>query len=361
LRRENRSGKTGKKNIADEGVLMKAALYYGPGQKLKMEDVPVPEPADGQVLIKIAACGVCHTDLHYIDHGVPTFKKPPLILGHEASGTVSGIGKGVTNLKEGDRVLVPAVLSCGTCSNCRIGRENICEHGVMFGNNVDGAYAEYMVAPAKDIFLFPDTIPLEEGSIIADAVTTPFHAVVNRGEVKAGDRVAVFGCGGVGLNLVQIANAVGATVVAVDILDQKLKWAGELGAAVTINAEKEEKIEKAIRKATGGGADVAFEAVGIPDVMKRAFGSLRTGGRLVVVGYSDKNMELNAGRMMFREMEVRGSLGCRPVDYPRVIALASEGRIKIKELVTKRFPLEDIEKAFELLRKGEGIRSIVIP
>jgi len=340
---------------------MKAAVFYGAGQKLKMEEVPTPEPGHGEVLIKVAACGVCHTDLHYIDHGVPTFKKPPLILGHEASGIVSKIGDGVTNLKEGDRVLVPAVLSCGTCTNCRTGRENICEHGVMFGNNVDGGYAEYMLAPAKDIFLFPETIPLEEGSIIADAVTTPFHAVVNRGEVKAGDKVAVFGCGGVGLNVVQVANAVGATVVAVDILDKKLSWASELGASVTINASKEEKVEKAIRKATGGGVDVAFEVVGIPEVMKKAFGSLRNGGRFVVVGYSDKDVALNAGRIMFRELEIRGSLGCRPVDYPRAIALASDGKIKIKELVTNRFPLEDIEKAFELLRKGEGIRSIVIP
>ncbi len=340
---------------------MKAAVYHGSGKELEIEDVPVPEPKKGEILIRIAACGVCHTDLHYIDHGVPTFKKPPLILGHEAAGTVSRIGEDVENLSEGDRVLVPAVLSCGMCPNCRTGRENICEHGIMFGNNVDGAYAEYMTAPAKDVFLFPESLPLEEGSIIADAVTTPFHAVVNRGEVRAGDRVAVFGCGGVGLNVVQIADAVGATVIAVDILDEKLEWAKKLGASITINPQKEEKLEKAIRKATGGGADVAFEAVGIPDLMTRAYGSLRNGGRLVVVGFSAEDMALNAGRMMYREMEVRGSLGCRPVDYPRVIALAAAGKIKVKELVTNKFPLEDIGKAFDLLRKGEGIRSVVIP
>jgi 6-hydroxycyclohex-1-ene-1-carbonyl-CoA dehydrogenase len=340
---------------------MKACVFRGAGQKLTYEDVPVPVPGKGEVLIKVAACGVCHTDLHYIDHGVPTFKKPPLILGHEASGTVSQLGEGVTALKVGDKVLAPAVLSCGTCRNCRIGRENICDSGVMFGNNVDGAYAEYMKAPAKDLFILPDAIPLEEGSIIADAVTTPFHAVVNRGEVKAGDRVVVFGCGGVGLNVVQIANAVGATVVAVDILEEKLRWARDLGAAVTIDAKKEEKIEKAVRKATDGGADVAFEVIGNPEVMKSAYGSLRNGGRLVIVGFSDRDMVLNAGRMMYREMEVRGSLGCRPVDYPRVIALAAQGKIKVKELVTNRFPLEHIEKAFQLLREGKGVRSIVIP
>jgi 6-hydroxycyclohex-1-ene-1-carbonyl-CoA dehydrogenase len=340
---------------------MKACVFYGAGQKLKYEDLPEPVPGKGEVLIKIAACGVCHTDLHYIDHGVPTFKKPPLVLGHEASGTVSRLGEGVTQLKEGDRVLAPAVLSCGTCRNCRSGRENICEYGIMFGNNVDGAYAQYMKAPAKDLFILPDSIPLEEGCIIADAVTTPFHAVVNRGAVKPGDQVVVFGCGGVGLNIVQIAHAVGATVTAVDILEEKLRWARDLGATVTIDAKKEEKVEKAVRKATGGGADVAFEAVGIPEVMKTAYGSLRNGGRFVVVGFSDKDMVLNAGRMMYREMEVKGSLGCRPVDYPRVISLAVQGHIKVKELVTSRFPLEQIEKAFQLLREGKGVRSIVIP
>ncbi len=340
---------------------MKAAVFHGPHQVFKVQEVPTPEPGPGQALVRVAACGVCHTDLHYIDHGVPTFKQPPLILGHEASGTVAALGPGVESWKVGDRVLLPAVVGCGTCAMCRTGRENVCERMVMFGNNVDGAFAEYIVAPAKDLFRLPEEIPLIEGCIIADATTTPFHAVVNRGHVRPGDRVVVFGCGGIGLNLVQIATAVGARVVAVDVVDEKLDWARRLGAAATVNAKAVERVDKAVRAATGGGADVAFEAIGNPATMEQAFACTTNGGRLVIVGYTNQPMTLNVSRVMYREMEVVGSLGCRAVDYPRVIELARSGRIKVKELVTARFALDDINAAFDTLRRGEGIRSVVVP
>jgi 6-hydroxycyclohex-1-ene-1-carbonyl-CoA dehydrogenase len=339
---------------------MKAAVFHGPNQPLKIEEVPTPSPGAGQLLVKTAACGVCHTDLHYIDHGVPTFKKPPLILGHEPSGTVAALGEGAEGFKEGDRVLLPAVVSCGNCAACRTGRENICDTMIMFGNNIDGAYAEYLLAPAKDTFHLPEEIPLEEGAIIADAVSTPYHAVVNRANVKPGDSVVVLGCGGVGINLVQVAAAVGGSVIAVDISEEKLKWAKKLGADVTINPKEDEKWPKAVRKMTGGGADIAIEAIGNPTTIETAFNTLRTGGRLVVLGFTDKNISLNAGKIMYREMEIVGTLGCRVVDYPKLIELCRLGKIKIKELVTARFPLEEINDAFDLLRKGEGLRSIIV-
>jgi 6-hydroxycyclohex-1-ene-1-carbonyl-CoA dehydrogenase len=340
---------------------MKAAMFYGPDQLLRIEDVPVPDPGPEEVLVKVAGCGVCHTDLHYMDHGVPTFKTPPLILGHEVSGTIAGLGDGVNRWKEGDRVLLPAVYGCGKCAMCRTGRENICEQMVMFGNNVDGGYAEYMLAPAKDVLALPDEVPLVEGAIIADAVTTPYHAVVNRGKVKPGDRVVVFGCGGIGLNLVQVAAAVGAQVIAVDLIDEKLEWASRLGARTTLNGKQYDRIDKEIRKRTGGGADIAFEAIGNPHTQSQAFSSLRTGGRFVMVGYSAEKMILDAGRVMYREMEIVGSLGCRAVDYPRVLDLARQGKIKVKELVTACYPLEEINAAFDGLRRGEGIRSVIVP
>ncbi len=340
---------------------MKAAVFYAANEPLIIEEVPTPDPGDGEVLVKVAACGLCHTDLHYTDHGIPTFKSPPLILGHEISGTIAGMGLGVEQWKEGDKILLPAVYGCGECSMCRTGRENVCEKMVMFGNNVDGGYAEYLLAPAKDVFALPDEIPLVEGAIIADATTTPYHAVVNRGKVKPGDKVVIFGCGGIGLNIVQVAAAVGAEVIAVDIADEKLDWAKKFGAQVVLNSSKFERIDKEIRKLTGGGADVGFEAIGNPEVQKQTFSSVRNGGRFVVVGFSSKPMSLNTGRVMYREMEIVGSLGCRPVDYPRVIELARQGKIKVKELVTARFDLEDINEGFETLRKGEGIRSVVVP
>jgi 6-hydroxycyclohex-1-ene-1-carbonyl-CoA dehydrogenase len=342
---------------------MKAAVFLGPNQPLKLDSWLTPTIKPYEVLVKVSACGVCHTDLHYIDHGVPTFKKPPLVLGHEPSGTVAQVGNEVTNLKEGDRVLLPAVLTCGTCEYCRTGRENICQTMVMFGNNVDGAYAEYVAAPAKDVFHLPSEIPLEEGCIIADAISTPYHAVKNRGEVRGGDAVVVVGCGGVGINVVQVAAAFGGIVIAVDVSDKKLAWAKTFGATHTVNPTKVENVVKEIKKLTGGGADVAFEVIGKPQTIETAFGTLRKGGRLVVVGYSAEDIKLSAAKIMYFEMDVRGSLGCRPVDYPRLIELCRIGKIKVKELVTQKFPLERINEAFDLLRSHDenALRSIVIP
>jgi 6-hydroxycyclohex-1-ene-1-carbonyl-CoA dehydrogenase len=340
---------------------MKAALFLGSEQPLKIDEVPTPEPGSGEILVKVAGCGVCHTDLHYLDHGVATFKKPPLILGHEISGNVAGIGSESNAWKEGDRVLLPAVYGCGQCRMCREGRENICKHMVMFGNNVDGGYAEYVLAPAKELLLMPPEIALIEGAIIADAITTPYHAVVNRGEIQPGDQIVVFGCGGIGLNLVQIASALGAQVIAVDIADAKLKLASELGASTTINPSQVERVDKEIKKLTGGGADVAFEAIGLPTTQEQAFASVRTGGRFVMVGYSAEPMRLNSSRVMYRELEIVGSLGCRAVDYPRVLSMVQRGMINLDKLVTGRFPLSEINQAFDLLRKGEGIRSVITP
>jgi 2-desacetyl-2-hydroxyethyl bacteriochlorophyllide A dehydrogenase len=233
----------------------------------------------------------------------------------------------------------------------------------MFGNNIDGAYAEFVATPAKDIFHLPKEIPLEEGAIIADAISTPYHAVKNRAEVKAGDTVVVFGCGGVGINVVQVAAAVGGVVIAVDVSEKKLEWARKFGATYTINARKVEKIGKEIKKLTNGGADVALEAIGRPETIETAFGTLRKGGRLVVVGYSAEEIKLSAARIMYFEMEVRGSLGCRPVDYPKLIELARIGKIKVTELVTHKFPLEKIDEAFGLLRNHDEnlLRAVVIP
>jgi 6-hydroxycyclohex-1-ene-1-carbonyl-CoA dehydrogenase len=338
---------------------MKAALFLGPNQPLKIDEVRIPVPSPDELLIKVCACGVCHTDLHYIDHGVPTFKQPPVILGHEVSGIVEETGEQAGKHKKGDRVLVPPVFTCGKCEMCRTGRENICENMIMLGNHVDGAYAEYVVAPAKDVIPLPEDIPLEEGCIISDAVSTPFHALLNRGQIKPGDKIVVFGCGGLGLNAIQVAKALGAYAIGVDMKPKKLDYAKEFGADEVMMPS--EDIAKKIRKITGGGAHVAIDAVGNPAVMETAFSALRTGGKLLVMGYSDQKVSFNAGRIMFREMEIRGTLGCPPYLYPRLLDLVKMGKIKVKELVTHKFPLDKINDAFSLLREGEEslIRAIV--
>lgn len=341
---------------------MKAAVFYGPNQPLKIEEVKIPKIEQNEILVKIAACGVCNTDLHYIDHGVPTFKKPPMILGHEPSGIVEETGAEVKNFKVGDRVLIPPVFSCGYCDNCRLGRENICFNMLMLGNHIDGAFAEYTKVPAKDCQHLPEDLPLEESSIIADAISTPYHAVKNRAQVRPGDSVVVFGCGGVGINVVQMAAAAGGSVIAVDIVDKKLDIAKKLGALHTINAsDKEGKaLIKEIRTLTGGGADIAIEAIGNPKTIELASSAVKAGGCHCQVGYTHHNVSINAGRLMFREIEIKGSLGCRPVDYPKIIEMVRTGKIQLKPVVTHKFKLEEIDQAFDLMRKGESLRSIVV-
>jgi 6-hydroxycyclohex-1-ene-1-carbonyl-CoA dehydrogenase len=339
---------------------MKAAVFHGAGLPLKIQDVPDPRPQPDEILVRIAACGVCHTDLHYLDHGVPTAKTPPLILGHEASGAVVETGSLTSGWKSGDRVILPAVLTCGRCVLCRAGRSNICENMRMYGNHVDGAFAELAVCPARQAFRLPDRVPLNEACIIGDAVTTAYHAVVTRARVRLGERVAVYGCGGVGISVVQMAAAQGAIVVAVDTNPSKLEAARALGASDAILSAPERSAARAIRRSPGGPVDAAFECIGKPEVIQEAHESIRRGGRLCLVGYCDKPVELAASKIMFLEHEVVGSLGCPPPSYPQVLGLVEEGTVKIEPLVTGRFPLERIGEALDALRRGEGLRNIIV-
>jgi len=340
---------------------MKAAIYPGNGKPLTIVDVPVPVPRAGEVLIRVAACGLCHTDLHYLDHGVPTFKTPPIILGHEAAGTVATLGDGVTGLNLGDRVLAPSVWACGRCRFCRSGRENLCSDLVMPGNHTDGAFAEFLVVPAKELVPVPASIPLERACVIADAVSTPYHAVKRRGRVTVGDTVAVVGCGGVGLNVVQCAAVAGANVIAVDLSEARLQLAKELGARALINPGKIQRVDKEVRKITDGGVDVAFEVVGSPKTIDLAFNLIRKGGKLVVIGFCHDAVPINVGKLMFYELELAGSLGCGAGEYPEIVSLVEAGRITLDPIVSGSVPLEQINEGLDRLRRGEGVRWVVTP
>lgn len=350
---------------------MRAARFHGlpagfrpvhgklsPEQHLVVEDVERPVPLMGEVLVRTAACGVCATDLHYL-HGTPTFAKPPLTLGHEISGTVEELGAGVEGLKTGDHVLIPAVLPCGSCTACRTGRDNICERMTMFGNHREGGFAEFVRAPVGYVVPLPPSLPLVESALVADALSTPFHAVKNRGAVRAGETVAVFGCGGVGLNAVQSAAALGGIVIAVDVDDRKLALARQLGAQEVVNATAKDVVRK-VRGLTDGGVDVAFEVVGRPDVLQTAFDSVRSGGRLVTVGYSEEDWKLKVSRVMFREISVLGSLGCRSAEYPVILRLVASGRLQLAPLVSARLPLERINEALGNLEAGTVLGRQVI-
>jgi 6-hydroxycyclohex-1-ene-1-carbonyl-CoA dehydrogenase len=345
---------------ADElSTTMRAAIFTGPNVPLVLGTLPRPEPAPGEILVKVLACGLCHSDLHYMDHGVPTFKAPPLVLGHEISGTVVRVGAGVDPLRIGTSVLLAPVTSCGECAMCRTGRENVCARQRMLGNTIDGGFAEFVAAPSRDAFEIPADVPAEEACVIADALTTAFHAVTRRARVQAGETVVVVGCGGLGLNVVQVASLVGARVIAVDIDPRKLALAMEFGAALSIDA-REGDTPKRVRKETGGGADVAFEAIGNPKTQEQALASIRTGGRLVLLGFAAENMSLPGGRVTYREITVIGTLGCRPIDFPVVLDLVRRGRLALGPLVTHRHTLDTINEGFDSLRRGEGVRHIAV-
>lgn len=340
---------------------MRAAVFRGPKEPLRVEDVPSPVPGPGEVRLRVSACGFCHTDLHYLDHGVAPAKAPPLILGHEVAGHVESLGPGAEGVSIGDPVLVPAVLPCGRCDLCRSGRENICRSGRMLGNHVDGGFAEFLVVPSRDLVPLASEIDPVRGCVIADALTTPYHAVVNRAAVRAGEWVVVIGCGGVGINVVQFAAAAGGQVIAVDLSEAKLEMARQLGAEEAINPSGTADVGKAVRKITGDGAEVALEVVGSPGTIAMGFSTLRRGGRLCLVGYSASPAELPAHRVMFLEQTVVGSLGCRPTDYPRVVELVRRGKVRLDPVVTGRVSLEEIGTAADRLRRGEGFRTVVVP
>jgi 6-hydroxycyclohex-1-ene-1-carbonyl-CoA dehydrogenase len=340
---------------------MKAALFREAGKPLTVEEIPTPQPGAGEALVRVAGCGMCHTDLHYLDHGVKPFKTPPLVLGHEIAGTVAEVGAEVTGRRAGDRVLIPSVYGCGRCGFCRRGRENLCADMVMLGNHIDGGYAEFVVVPASELIPVPASLPLERASVIADALSTPFHAVRNRARVRVGESVVVVGCGGVGLNVVQCAVAAGGRVIAVDLNEARLDVARTLGAFAVVNPGAVQRVDKQVRELTDGGAEVVFEAIGDPRTMELGFSLLRKGGRMCVIGYSQQPVTLSAARLMYYELEVMGSLGCGAGEYPDILELVAAGRLTLDPIVSGTIPLADINAGLDRLRRGEGVRWVVVP
>ncbi|MBI4445260.1 MAG: zinc-binding dehydrogenase [Acidobacteria bacterium] len=340
---------------------MKAAVLTTPPPTLSIADMPTPVPKGGEILVKVAACGICHTDLHYLDHGVPTFQQPPLILGHEPAGVVVECAPDVRGWKEGDRVLIPAIFSCGHCYYCRRGRENLCQNLEMLGNHRHGGFAEFVSVPARDCVPLPEEISMEGGCLIADALTTAFHAV-DRSGIGPGDTAVVIGCGGMGVNLVQCATLAGAKVIAVDRVAAKLERARSLGAEELVDASQiGAPLSKVLRQLSHGGADVVFEAIGLTETVQQGLGALRKGGTLMAVGYCSKDVALPVSRVMFYELEIRGSLGCPPAKYPTVVELVRRKKLDVDCLVSGVLPLSEISQGLDRLRIGEGFRWVISP
>ncbi|MEE9399328.1 MAG: zinc-binding dehydrogenase [Dehalococcoidales bacterium] len=346
---------------------MKAAIFYGPvgswpQKPMAIEDVPRPAAGTGEVLVKVAACGLCRTDLEYLKGAGTTPKSPPIILGHEPSGIVVEVGAGVSDIKPGQRVLLTTITPCLACDYCLAGQENLCPNMVILGANRDGAFAEYISAPAKGVFPLPDGLPLEESSIISDAVATSYHALYNRAKVSTGDVVAIYGAsGGLGLICVQLASAAGATVIGIGRKKWKLERARELGATEVINAEEVDQPDRVIKQMTDGGADILVDVTGAPLMIESAFRAARPGGRVVVVGFSFDKIRLSVNRLMWYELNVMGSKNYNLSDMPKIIELVQKGVVNLNKLISHRFSLDKINEAYQMLDRGEMLRGIVIP
>ncbi|MHA1431163.1 MAG: zinc-binding dehydrogenase [Candidatus Freyarchaeota archaeon] len=335
---------------------MRAARFYKVGEPLAVERVPVPEVGVGEVLVRVKACGICGTDVHIARDGTIPPAKTPITLGHEIAGVIAEVGAGVEGWNVGDRVLVISSITCGTCYACRSGDERLCINARILGLHVDGGLAEYVKIPASCLTKLPDEVPFEQAAIIGDAVATPYHAIVTRGNLRLGETVAIFGCGGLGSHGILIARLAGASkIIAIDISDEILERSKELGADFTINSAKE-KTSKRIREITEGkGVDLALEFVGTSATIDRAVRSIRKGGRAVIVGIGPEKIELVSPYVfVYCEDQVLGSFGSTREEIDRILELIKMGRLDLSRSVSQVLELEQINEGLEKLEKKEG-------
>jgi succinate semialdehyde reductase (NADPH) len=364
---------------------VKAVILEQVGGPLQVEEVPKPSPRQGEVLVKVAACGVCHTDLHVMkgEVGFPL----PAVLGHEISGVVEAVASDVAHVQPGDRVVGSFVMPCGWCRHCVRGRDDLCEtffalnrlQGVLYDGETrlfrtNGAplamysmsgLAEYCVVPATAAFPLPDSLDLHEACILGCAIPTAYGAVRHQAELAPGQTVAVIGAGGVGSNVIQIARLFGASeVIAVDIKDDKLEAAHRLGATQVVNAAREDPAA-AVRALTGGrGVDVAFEVLGRAETVLTAFNVAGDGGKVVVVGIAPgaEAVPIEITRLVRRSITLKGSYGARMrTDVPLLARLAAGGEISVSQLITRRYGLDEADEAYGALSRGEITgRAIVV-
>lgn len=328
-------------------MTMRALRLVAAGEPLELCDVAVPRPAADEVLVRVAGCGVCHTDVGFWREGVATRAPLPLTLGHEISGTVESAGADYTALLGRD-VIVPAVIACGRCALCASGRSNACCAQVMPGNDIDGGFADRVVVPGRGLCLVEDRggYELAELAVVADAVTTPYQAVVRSGLAK-GDLAVVVGVGGVGTHCVQIAAALGAHVVAIDISERRLEGVRNRGAALTVNSGELEfrEIRSAVTRAAveAGCAPHGwkiFECSGHHAGQELAYGLLPRAGTLIVVGFTLSKVQLRLSNLMALDATVQGTWGCRPELYPAALALVTTQRIALRPFI-ETHPLTD--------------------
>ena len=343
---------------------MRAERFYADTKTVALEDVPIPEPGPGEVLVRVAFCGICHSDLSLINGTFPA-QRPVVTQGHEASGTIAKLGPDVTGWSEGDRVVLAAGRPCLECPNCRRGEMSDCLRIQLMAFAYDGAWAEYTVALAAGLTRVPDNVPLEQAAILADAVSTPFGAVVRTGKVTVGESVGVWGVGGIGTHVVQLARLVGAApVIAIDINPVVRDRALELGADHAFDS-RDPDLRAKLAEVTGGRLlDVAFDAVGLKVTFEQALDCLTVGGRLVGVGMSDQSPTVGPTSMFgLTQKQVLGHLGYQNVDIETLARLVSLGRLDLSRSISRIIPLADIRDGIDALEHADGnpIRILVQP
>jgi Zn-dependent alcohol dehydrogenase len=359
---------------------VRAAVCYEFGKPLVVEEVEIDPPEMGEVKVEVAACAICHSDVHLIrgEWG----GKTPVVAGHEVAGVVSEVGPGVVAVQPGDQVVVSLLRSCGHCFYCTIGRPYNCEGDFALSHETrlhardgtplkqgiyTGGFAQYVVVDWSQVVKVPGQgVRLDAACLLACGVATGVGAVVNTAQVQCGSTVVVVGIGGVGLNCVQGAALCGATrIMAVDVLDDKLDAARFFGATHTINAGSQDPVPAVLELTGGRGADYAFAAVGISQVISQVTEMIRKGGTAVVVGMppnEDVEFTVNAHTLTSGRTLMGSFMGSThlSVDMPRLVELYQQGRLKLDELITERYPLERINEAIESMERGQALRNVIV-
>lgn len=341
---------------------MQAVRLRQPGHGLASESVPAPAPGPQDVLVRVRAAGICHSDAHYRAGVAPT--RLPCTLGHEVSGIVEACGSGVTDFRAGDRVCLNYLVTCGECAYCRAGQEQFCIHGEMIGKHRDGGFAEFICVPARGVLHLPDRVSFEHGAVMMCSSATALHAL-NQARVAPGDTVAVFGAGGLGMSAIQLARLRGAgAVFAVDIHPRKLELARRFGAT-PVDARTGDAVAEIRRLTDGRGVDAALELIGLPLTMAQAVRSLAIHGRAALAGLTDGQVSFSPYHdLLNREAEIIGVSDHLMTELQQLVGFAEQGRLDLSAVVTQSVPLEaeaingvlDDLEAF-----GGEVRTVVCP
>ncbi|MBN1659622.1 MAG: zinc-binding dehydrogenase [Anaerolineae bacterium] len=342
---------------------MKAVRLIEIGKPVEMQEIPHPLVGKGEVLVRIRAAGICHSDVHY-RAGTSGVGALPQTLGHEVAGVIEAIGPGVTGLAPGDRVCLHYLITCGECAYCRTGHEQFCTSGKMIGKHVDGGYAEYIAVPARNAVRLPDDLSFEQAAIMMCSSSTSFHAL-RKARLAAGETVAVFGAGGLGMSAIQLARAMGAIAVyAVDINEKKLRQAANYGA-VPVNASEVDPVAE-IRRLTGGrGVDVSVEVIGLPVTMEQAVRSLAVQGRAALAGITGKTISVDTYHdIIGREAEIIGASDHLLWELPILIEFVRQGKLDLSTVVARTVPLDaaEINSVLDALEAfGGEVRTVIVP